>query len=121
LRSGFHALAEAQAWLAFGVILSVALAVGGALQLLAAWRAKQAGSDSPPAWIRAGIGLGAGNLRGSRDCGLSTAGIPADREIQPWFSLQSTAAVHSDGSNSYLALRDTASCLPRDSRRGYRC
>jgi hypothetical protein len=58
----FMMFAEAQARLAFGVILSVALAVGGALQLLAAWRAKQAGSDATMAWVRGGVGLGFGLL-----------------------------------------------------------
>jgi hypothetical protein len=58
----FMVLAEARARLAFGVILAVALGVSGALQLLAAWRAKQAGGESPFGWIRGGIGLGIGLL-----------------------------------------------------------
>lgn len=58
----FMVLAEAQARLTFGVILSAALAVGGGLQLLAAWRARQAGADSPLPWIRGAIGLGFGLL-----------------------------------------------------------
>jgi uncharacterized membrane protein HdeD (DUF308 family) len=58
----FMAFAEAQARLAFGVILAIALGVSGALQLLAAWRAKQAGAESPLGWIRGGIGLGIGLL-----------------------------------------------------------
>jgi len=58
----FMVLAEAQARLAFGVILAVALGVSGALQLLAAWRAKQAGAESLWGWIRGGIGLGVGLL-----------------------------------------------------------
>jgi hypothetical protein len=58
----FMVLAEAQARLAFGVTLAVALGVSGALQLLAAWRAKQAGAGSLLGWIRGGIGLGIGLL-----------------------------------------------------------
>jgi len=58
----FMVLAKQQARLAFGVILAIALAVGGALQLLAAWRAKQAGDESPWGWTRGGIGLGVGLL-----------------------------------------------------------
>jgi hypothetical protein len=69
----FMVFAEAQARLALGVTLPVALAVGGALQLLAAWRAKQARSEPSSgqapavsrrvglrtAWQRRGIGAGA--------------------------------------------------------------
>jgi uncharacterized membrane protein HdeD (DUF308 family) len=58
----FMVFAEAQARLLFGVILAIALGVSGALQLLAAWRAKQAGAESPFGWIRGGIGLGIGLL-----------------------------------------------------------
>ncbi len=58
----FMVLAEAKARLAFGTVLSVALAVAGALQLLAAWKAKQAGDESPFGWIRGGIGFGVGLL-----------------------------------------------------------
>jgi uncharacterized membrane protein HdeD (DUF308 family) len=58
----FMVLAKQQARLTFGVILAIALAVGGALQLLAAWRAKQAGDESPWGWVRGGIGLGVGLL-----------------------------------------------------------
>jgi uncharacterized membrane protein HdeD (DUF308 family) len=58
----FMVLAQAQARLAFGVILAVALGVSGALQLLAAWRAKQAGTEAPLGWIRGGIGFGIGLL-----------------------------------------------------------
>jgi len=58
----FMVLAESQARLAFGVILAIALSVSGALQLLAAWRARQAGEKSPFGWIRGGIGLGIGLL-----------------------------------------------------------
>jgi uncharacterized membrane protein (DUF4010 family) len=58
----FMVLAEAQARLAFGVILAIALGVSGALQLLAAWRAKQAGDKSPFGWIRGGVGFGIGLL-----------------------------------------------------------
>jgi uncharacterized membrane protein HdeD (DUF308 family) len=54
--------AEAQTRLAFGVILSVALAIAGALQLLAAWRANQSGNNSTPGWVRGGVGLGFGLL-----------------------------------------------------------
>jgi uncharacterized membrane protein HdeD (DUF308 family) len=58
----FMMFAEARARLAFGVIVSIALAIGGAFQLLAAWRAKEAGSNSTPAWVRGGVGLGFGLL-----------------------------------------------------------
>jgi hypothetical protein len=58
----FMVLAETQARIAFGVILAIALGASGALQLLAAWRAKQAGVESPLGWIRGGIGLGIGLL-----------------------------------------------------------
>jgi uncharacterized membrane protein HdeD (DUF308 family) len=58
----FMVLAQEQARVAFGVILAAALTISGALQLLAAWRAKQAGNESLFAWIRGGIGLGMGLL-----------------------------------------------------------
>jgi uncharacterized membrane protein HdeD (DUF308 family) len=58
----FMVFAEAQTRLAFGIILAIALGVSGALQLLAAWRSKQAGAESPLGWIRGGIGLGIGLL-----------------------------------------------------------
>ncbi|MGE5603514.1 MAG: hypothetical protein ACM30E_10705 [Nitrososphaerales archaeon] len=66
----FMLFARAQTRLVFGVLVSIALAVGGGLQLLAAWRSQQAGvlsreAGSPSAeralaWVRGGIGLGVG-------------------------------------------------------------
>jgi hypothetical protein len=58
----FMVLAQEQARVFFGVILAAALGISGALQLLAAWRAKQAGSPSPFGWIRGGVGFGIGLL-----------------------------------------------------------
>ena len=55
-------LAQEQARVFFGVILAAALGISGALQLLAAWRAKQAGSPSRFGWIRGGVGFGVGLL-----------------------------------------------------------
>jgi hypothetical protein len=58
----FLVLAQEQARVSFGLILAAALAISGAIQLLAAWRAKQAGSPSPIGWIRGGVGFGLGLL-----------------------------------------------------------